>query len=396
MLNSAKLPKQFWGEAVNTACYAQNRSIIVKRHEKTAYDVFKGRSDISYFHVFGCPIHIHNHKDNLGKFDDGIFLGYSLVSKAFRVFNIRRQEIKEIIHVTFSEDDEAISQTSIEGDAINFNENRSFLNDDFIEPRTKDTQCSVKIEYFPYVSAYENITPAVFPILQDSVTSEEPPEFTIAGDLLAIHEPGHAELVDILEYAESQDNVLSETINDDQPASVISPSAEKNKIDEEGVVTKNKAKLVAQGYNQQEGIDYEKTFAPVARLEAIRIFLAYASYIGFVVYQMDMKSAFLNGKILEEVYVKQPPGFESSEFPDHVCKLDKALYGLKQAPKAWYETISTFLTQHKFIRGTIDNTLFTYKTKSDVIIVQIYADDIIFGSNSVKLSKQFAKLMAKR
>ncbi|GJU49097.1 retrovirus-related pol polyprotein from transposon TNT 1-94 [Tanacetum coccineum] len=106
-------------------------------------------------------------------------------------------------------------------------------------------------------------------------------------------------------------------------------------MDEEGVVTKNKARLVAQVYNQQEGIDYEETFAPIARLEAIRIFLAYAAYIGFLVYQIDVKSAFLNGKLSEEVYVQQPPGFESSEFPDHVCKLDKALYGLKQDPSLY-------------------------------------------------------------
>ncbi|GJV27874.1 retrovirus-related pol polyprotein from transposon TNT 1-94 [Tanacetum coccineum] len=93
---------------------------------------------------------------------------------------------------------------------------------------------------------------------------------------------------------------------------------------------------------KQEGIDYDETFAPVTRLEAIRIFLAFATYINFIVYQMDVKSAFLNGKLKEEVYVKQPPGFESNEFPNHVCKLDKALYGLKQAPRAWYETLSTF------------------------------------------------------
>ncbi|GJT97518.1 retrovirus-related pol polyprotein from transposon TNT 1-94 [Tanacetum coccineum] len=144
MLNSAKLPKQFWGEAVNTACYIQNRSINVKRHENTSYDLFRGRSpDISYFHVFGCPVHIHNHKDHLGKFDekvdDGFFLGYSRVAKVFRVFNIKIQEMKETLHVTFSEDDEAISQSSIEGDAINFNENISFLDDEFLEPRSEVT-----------------------------------------------------------------------------------------------------------------------------------------------------------------------------------------------------------------------------------------------------------------
>ncbi|GKD45069.1 retrovirus-related pol polyprotein from transposon TNT 1-94 [Tanacetum coccineum] len=167
----------------------------------------------------------------------------------------------------------------------------------------------------------------------------------------------------------------------------------RNKMDEEGVVTKNKARLVAKWYRQEDGIDYDETFAPVARLEAIRIFLAYSPYMGFIVYQMDVKSAFLNGKISKEVYVEQPPGFESSDFPNHVCKLNKALYGLKQALIAWYETLSKFLTQHKFARGTIDNILFTYKTQSDFIIVHIYVDDIIFRSTSVKLSKQSTKLM---
>nr|GEX94311.1 retrovirus-related Pol polyprotein from transposon TNT 1-94 [Tanacetum cinerariifolium] len=168
MLNSAKLPKQFWGEAVNTASYTQNRSIIVKRHGKTAYDVLRGRSpNINYFHVFGCSIHIYNHKDHLGKFDekadDGFFLGYSLVAKAFRVFNIKRQEMEKIVYVTFSKDDDAISQTS----------------------------------------------------------TEEPPEFTIAGDISTIREPDHAESAKNLESGESQDNILSEMISDDQPAPVI-------------------------------------------------------------------------------------------------------------------------------------------------------------------------------
>jgi hypothetical protein len=146
----------------------------------------------------------------------------------------------------------------------------------------------------------------------------------------------------------------------------------------------------------QKGIDYEETFAPVARMEAIRIFLAYATYMNFKDYQMDVKSAFLNGEINEDVYVQQPPGFESSEFPNHVYKLNKALYGLKQAPRAWYETLYAFLIQNKFVRGKIDNTLFIYRTKTDVILVQVYVDDIIFGSTSYKLCKQFEKLMTSK
>nr|GEY76382.1 copia protein [Tanacetum cinerariifolium] len=142
----------------------------------------------------------------------------------------------------------------------------------------------------------------------------------------------------------------------------------KNKRDETRIVIKNKASLVAQFYNQQEGIDYDETFAAVARLEAIRIFLEFATYMNFIVYKMDIKSAFLNGKLKEEVYVKQPLGFESNEFPNHVYKLDKALYGLKQDPRAWYETLSTILIEHNFVKGKIDNTLFVYKTQTDVIL----------------------------
>ncbi|GJZ74072.1 retrovirus-related pol polyprotein from transposon TNT 1-94 [Tanacetum coccineum] len=198
MLNGAKLPKQFWGEAVNTACCTQNRSIIVKRHEKTSYNMFRGRSpDISYFYMFGCLVHIHNHKDHLGKFDkktdDGFFRGYSPVAKAFRVFNIKRQEMKETVHVTFSEDDEAISQSRTEGNAINFNENRSFPDDEFLKLRSEVTQCPGNTEYFPYIPAYENTTPSESPILHESVISEDPPEFTKADNHLALNEPDQTE-----------------------------------------------------------------------------------------------------------------------------------------------------------------------------------------------------------
>ncbi|GJR32362.1 putative ribonuclease H-like domain-containing protein [Tanacetum coccineum] len=154
----------------------------------------------------------------------------------------------------------------------------------------------------------------------------------------------------------------------------------KNKKDERGVVVRNKARLVAQGHRQEEGIDYDEVFAPVARIEAIRIFLAFAFYMGFIVYQMDVKSAFLYGKIDEEVYVSQPPGFIDPKYPKKVYKVVKALYGLHQAPRAWYATLSTFLLKNGYRRGTIDKTLFIKKDKHDIILVQVYVDDIIFGS----------------
>ncbi|GKC04909.1 putative ribonuclease H-like domain-containing protein [Tanacetum coccineum] len=166
-----------------------------------------------------------------------------------------------------------------------------------------------------------------------------------------------------------------------------------NKKDERGIVVRNKARLVAQGYTQEEGIDYNEVFALVAKIEAIRLFLAYASFKDFVVYQMYVKSAFLYGKIEEQVYVCQPPGFEDPEFPDRVYKVEKALYGLNQAPKAWYETLSTYLLENGFHRGTIDKTLFIKKVKSDILLVQVYVDDIIFGSTKKELCTEFKKLM---
>ncbi|GKF63400.1 putative ribonuclease H-like domain-containing protein, partial [Tanacetum coccineum] len=128
--------------------------------------------------------------------------------------------------------------------------------------------------------------------------------------------------------------------------------------------------MVAQGYTQEEGIDYDEVFALVARIEAIRLFFAYASFMGFVVYQMDVKSALLYGTIEEEVYVCQPPGFEDPQFTDKVYKVEKALYGLHQAPRAWYETLSTYLIDNEFRRGTIDKTLFIKKDKGDTLLVQ--------------------------
>ncbi|GJS12590.1 putative ribonuclease H-like domain-containing protein [Tanacetum coccineum] len=167
----------------------------------------------------------------------------------------------------------------------------------------------------------------------------------------------------------------------------------RNKKDERGIVIRNKARLVAQGYTQEEGIDYDEVFAPVARIEAIRLFLAYASFKDFMVYQMDVKSAFLYGKIEEEVYVCQPPGFEDLDFPDRVYKVEKALYRLHQAPRAWYETLSTYLLDNEFQRGKIDKTLFIKRYKGDILLVQVYVDDIIFGSTKKELCNAFEKLM---
>jgi hypothetical protein len=170
----------------------------------------------------------------------------------------------------------------------------------------------------------------------------------------------------------------------------------RNKQDEYGVVIRNKARLVAQGFSQIEGLDFGETYAPVARLESIRILLAFSTHHDFKLYQMDVKSAFLNGPLSKVVYVEQPSGFEDPKYPYHVYRLDKALYGLKQAPRAWYDCLKDFLLKQGFEIGKADATLFTHKVNGDIFICQIYVDDIIFGSTNVAFCEEFSRIMTNR
>ncbi|GJT11189.1 retrovirus-related pol polyprotein from transposon TNT 1-94, partial [Tanacetum coccineum] len=167
----------------------------------------------------------------------------------------------------------------------------------------------------------------------------------------------------------------------------------KVKLDELGGILNNKARLVAYGYRQEEGIDFEESFAPVARLEAIRIFLAFAAHMNMVVYQMDVKTAFLNGNLREEVYVSQPDGFVDPDNPNHVYKLKKALYGLKQAPRAWYDMLSSFLISQDFFKGSVDPTLFIRREGKELLLVQVYVNDIIFAASTLELCDLFAKII---
>nr|GEU44569.1 hypothetical protein [Tanacetum cinerariifolium] len=167
----------------------------------------------------------------------------------------------------------------------------------------------------------------------------------------------------------------------------------KNKCDEENTVIRNKSRLVAKGYAQKEGIDFEESFAPVAQLEVVWLFIVYPTHKSFIVYQRDVKTAFLYGPMKEEVYVNLTDGFVDPYHPDKVYRLKKALYGLKQAPRAWYDELSNFLVSKGFSKGSIDPTLFITKHGEDIFLVQIYVDDIIFGCTNPKHSKQFEKLM---
>jgi hypothetical protein len=167
----------------------------------------------------------------------------------------------------------------------------------------------------------------------------------------------------------------------------------KNKLNEDGQVTRNKARLVCKGYGQIEGIKFEETFALVAKMEAIRLILAYACSKNVKVYQMDVKSSFMNGELEEEVYIEQPEGFQLSENTDYVCKLKKALYGLKHDPRAWYSRLDKYLQREGFRKGSAGNNLYIKVSESNILLIEVYVDDIIFGSDDDRLIHKFVKDM---
>ncbi|KAG5532106.1 hypothetical protein RHGRI_026652 [Rhododendron griersonianum] len=414
---------------------------------KTPYELWKGRKpNISHFRAFGCKCFVHNNdKDDLGKFDarsdEGIFVGYSTSSKAYRVFNKRTLVVEESVHVAFDETDHISSKYFPSIDSL----------DDEM-PREISVRNEIHVETAPnLVSASADNADGVATELENGVSSTAteqvnelisitpqhrdvdivPREWRYARDQFKeqiIGDPSQGMMtrsflrnvcnnlaflsqVERKSFVEAEKDeswilAMQEELNQFERNQVwtLVPKPEnssvigtkwvfRNKMDESGVVVRNKARLVAQGYNQEEGIDFDETFAPVARLEAIRMLLAFACYKIFKLFQMDVKSAFLNGFISEEVFVKQPPGFQNHEFPEHVFKLSKALYGLKQAPRAWYDRLSKFLIENGFSKGKIDTTLFIKTKDHDILVVQIYVDDIIFGATNESLCEDFAKCM---
>ncbi|GJR77300.1 retrovirus-related pol polyprotein from transposon TNT 1-94 [Tanacetum coccineum] len=457
MLADSKLPTTFWAEAVNTACYVQNRVLVVKPHNKTPYELFHGRTPtLSFMRPFGCPVTILNTIDHLGKFDgkadEGFFVGYSLNSKAFRVFNSRTRIVEENLHIRFSENTPNVVGSGpdwlFDIDALTRTMNYEPIvagtqSNGFAGTKASDNAGQARKETEP-VKNYILLPlwTADLPFSQDLKSSQDDGSKPSSDDGKKVDEDSRKDSEGIDQEKEDnvnntnnvnaastnkvnvveadmhnldttiqvspipttrihKDHPLDQVIGDLQSATqtrrmsknleehgFVSKSLQfklqevwtlvdlpngkraigtkwvfRNKKDERGIVIRNKARLVAQGYTQEEGIDYDEVFAPVARIEAIRLFLAYASFKDFMVYQMDVKSAFLYGKIKEEVYVCQPPGFKDPDFPDRVYKVEKALYGLHQAPRAWYKTLSTNLLDNRFQRGKLTKPYSSKDTK---------------------------------
>nr|GEW04011.1 hypothetical protein [Tanacetum cinerariifolium] len=426
MLADSKLPTTFWAEAVNTTCYVQNRVLVIKPNNKIPYELFHGRTpSLSFMRPFGCPVTILNTLDPLGKFDgkadEGFFVGYSVNSKEFRVFSSRTRIVEENFHITFLKNKPNITRSGptwlFDIDTITKSMNykpgvvRNQSNGSAGEEEKKDVEDQGNEDYEVLrteeprvtqekeanVNSTNNIN-TVSPTSNAASTKDNAVDENIVyGHADDLNMPNLEEIIysdddeddRLLQFKLQQVWTLLALLNGKK--AIGTKWIYRNKKDNRGIVVRNKARLVAQGYTQEEGINYDEVFAPVARIEAIRLFLAYASFKDFVVYQMDVKSAFLYGKIKEEVYVCQPLGFEDPEFPDKVYKVEKALY-----PRAWYETLSTYLLDNEFHRGQIDKTLFIKRVKSDILLVQVYVDDIIFGSTRNLMCTEFKKITHKK
>nr|GEV25182.1 retrovirus-related Pol polyprotein from transposon TNT 1-94 [Tanacetum cinerariifolium] len=362
----------------------KNRVLVTKPHNKTPYEFLHGRTpSISFMRPFGYPLTILNTLNTLGKskgkVDEGFLVGYSNNNEdaAFDGkeydFDVKKPESEVILTPSSSA--------------------QSWKQDDKTKKMAKGKS------HVEYVTGYRDLN-AEFEDCSDNSSNEVNAAGSIVptvgqNSLINTNTFSVVELEDITYFddenavgAEADFNNLETSITEEPKRVLVDlPHGKraigtkwvyKNKKDERGIVIKNKARLAAQGHTQEEGIDYEEVFALVARIKAIRLFLTYASFMDFIVYQRDVKSDFLYGTIEEEVYVCQPLGFEDPGHPDKVYKVVKTLYGLHQASRAWYKTLATYLLENGFQRGTIDQTLFIKKQKGDILVVQIYVDDIIF------------------
>nr|GEV76052.1 hypothetical protein [Tanacetum cinerariifolium] len=327
-------------EAITIACFTQNRSLVIPRHDKTPYHIINGRKpSVKFVHIFGSLCYIVRDGDNLDKMkekgDACIFVGYSTQSRAYRVYNKRTRVTVKTIHDNVDELPQMASD-HVSSDPVpqcltttleQGNLSPGPQSKQNVQQATKTVTTSNELDFL-FSSMFDELLNGTTTIMSKSfvVTATDAPNQRQQQNIT----PSTSTTVELVNIPLCKNVINMKLIW-------------KNKRDEKNIVIHNKARLVAKGYSHQEGIDFEDSFAPVARLEAVLLFVAYVAYKSFPVYQMDVKTAFLNSPLKEQVYVNQPDGFVDPHHHDKVYCLKKALYGLKQAPRAWYDELLNFL-----------------------------------------------------
>ncbi|GKB88243.1 retrovirus-related pol polyprotein from transposon TNT 1-94 [Tanacetum coccineum] len=349
MLADSKLPTTFWAEVVNTVCYVQNRVLVVKPHNKTTYELFNGRTPtISFTRPFACSVTILNTIDHLGKFDgkadEDFFIGYYLNSKSFRVFNSRTRIVEENLHIRFSEntpnvvssgpdwlfDIDALTRTmNYEPIVVDyillplwtadppFSQNPKSSHDDRSKPLSDDGK---KVDEYPRKDSECNDQEK-----EDNVNSTNNVNAASTNEVNDVDDEDDGTKADMNNLDTRIQVSLNPTtrIPKEYPLDQVIrdlKNPKRNKKDERIIMIRSNARLVAQGYTQEEGIDYDEVFVPIVRIKAFRLFLAYASFKDFLVYQMDVKSAFLYGKIEEEVYKKDGIFINQDKYVEEIFK----------------------------------------------------------------------------
>ncbi|KAH9681844.1 hypothetical protein KPL71_027113 [Citrus sinensis] len=414
MLKSKRLPKEFWAEAVACAVYLSNRSPTRSVWGKTPQEAWSGRKPgITHLRVFGSIAHVHVPDESRAKLDDKsekfIFIGYENNSKGYKLYNPNNGKIVINRDVVFDEEGEWDFGSSV--DDFNF------------FPIEEDDHTQIK-------QVDEQQEPATPPISLASTTcGDSPPSF-----LNERTEERTRSLQDLYEVTERHDNLTlfclfanCEPVNfqeaaldekwriamDEEIKAIVKndtwelttlPKGHKaigvkwvykTKRNAKGEIERHKARLVAKGYSQKAGIDYDEVFAPVARLETIRLIVSLATQNKWKIFQMDVKSAFLNGFLEEEVYIGQPLGYVVKGHEDRVLRLKKALYGLKQAPRAWNSRIDKYFQEKGFTKCPYEHALYVKEKDRDILIVCLYVDDLIFTGSNPSLFEEFKRVMIK-
>ncbi|GJX92656.1 retrovirus-related pol polyprotein from transposon TNT 1-94 [Tanacetum coccineum] len=373
------------------------------------------KPDLSFFHVFGSLCYPTNDHEDLGKFDAKanirIFVGYAPAKNAFRIFNRRTQIITETIH-GFNELTTMASNQFSSGPGLHYMTSVTSI-PEVAAPRAEvlaDSPVSTSIDQdAPSTSIPSSQEHELSPIISQGSSSnvrqlhtplehlgrwtKDHPIANVIGDLSrSVSTRKQLETDAMWCYFDAfltsvEPKNFKQAMT--EPSWIDAMQEEINEFERLEVW-----ELVSCPDNvQEEGIDFEESFALVTRIEAICIFIANVAHKNITIYQMDVKTAFLNGELKEEVYVSQPEGFVDQDNPSHVYKLKKALYGLKQAPRAWYDMLSSFLISQQFSKGAVDPTLFTRHAGNDILLVQIYVDDIIFASTNTAICNEFANQM---
>jgi transposase InsO family protein len=416
MMKTMKVPAEFWGEAATTAVYILNRSPTKSVEGMTPYEAwYKHKPSVHHLRTFGCLVHVKVIGGLVKKLDDRsvemVFFGYEKGSKAYRVYNPLTKKVVVTRDAVFEEDkpgpwpwdkEQVNNQTGtnkltsfqLQDERVIVDESNGGGSESGIqsthegnEDRNRGDLRQTPVRLRSIAEIYE----------------ETEPVNLLGACLIGVEEPT---CFDEASKEESWRQAMKEeidSINSNQTWSLVEPVKGKRVIglkwvykikkDSEGRIVKHKARLVAKGYVQQQGIDFEEVFAPVARLETIRMIIALAVQEGWLLHHMDVKSAFLNGELKEEVYVTQPPGFEEKGSESKVLRLHKALYGLRQAPRAWNFKLDRTLNSLGFTRSKMEYAVYRRRQGARCIILGVYVDDLIITGTSGQEIESFKSQM---